>query len=83
MKGTASKDAQDLYVGILDYYANLSGMDITAEQIARRDQFKDANGIICDDSLDAKVLAVQDRFVGEDDPSKKRDHIVEAIALLS
>lgn len=83
MNGTASKEADPLYQGILDYYANLSGLDITAHQIATRDEFKAANGIVCDNGLDAQVLSLQRRYVSEDSPANKKSIILQAITLLS
>lgn len=83
MNGTASKDADPLYQGILDYYANLSGLDITAAQLVTRDKFKADNGIICADELDAQILAFQDRFVNEDSPANKKSIVLQVIALLN
>lgn len=83
MNGTASKDADPLYKGILDYYAGISGLDITASQLATRDKYKAANGIICPDSLDTQVLAIQARFVSEDNPATKVEIVKEVISLLA
>lgn len=83
MNGTASKDADVLYQGIMEYYAGLSGLEITAAQVATRNNFTAAHGIVCDDSLDQKILAIQDQFGNESNPVRRKVLVLQAIALLT
>lgn len=79
MKGTKSKDAAIIYRGILDYYTGLSGLEITIDQITKRDKFVKDAALICDDSLDAQVLSLQDEFVNADGDAAKQKVIVEQV----
>lgn len=82
MKGTESKQANELYQGIVNYYAS-SGLEITADEVAQRDSIIANNGIICDDALDEQVLAIQDEFIAAEDASAQKAAIEKAISLLA
>lgn len=89
MQGTDSKQAEWLFRGIVNYYSDISGSEITAAQVATRDKIIANNGIVCDNSLDAQVLALQDAYVAADDATTPADTkaaqkqaIESAIALL-
>ncbi|HHE5241965.1 TPA: hypothetical protein ACPEZI_006238 [Klebsiella michiganensis] len=84
MTGTESKQADYLYRGIIDYYSNISGLDITEEQIAMRNKFIKESAIVCDDSLDAQVLDLQDEYIAAgDNVSAQKAAIEKVIALLA
>nr|DAV90929.1 MAG TPA: hypothetical protein [Caudoviricetes sp.] len=71
MTGSESRKAQDLFFGIIDYYANLSGTDITEDQLKQRDEIIKSGSIECDDSLDSEILDLQDQFL-----AKKESNII-------
>ncbi|HDX9163502.1 TPA: hypothetical protein RQO67_000801 [Klebsiella michiganensis] len=84
MTGTESKQADYLYRGIIDYYSNISGLDITEEQIAMRNKFIKESAIVCDDSLDAQVLDLQGEYISAgDNVSAQKAAIEKVIALLA
>jgi hypothetical protein len=82
MQGTQSKDADMLYRGILDYYAGISGLEITKEQMERRDKFIVDAVLLCDDSLDETVLSIQERFVMAAGNSAEQNLIIEELISL-
>ena len=83
MKGTSSKDADVLYKGILEYYANISGLSISGEQLQTRDSFIEDGALICEDSLDEEVLKLQEDFITFKGDVQETNKIVEsAISLL-
>lgn len=89
MTGSDAKQADVLYKAIIDYYGNLSGSDITAEQVAQRDKITSSGVIECADSLDSQILALQDDLISADDAattdemqSKRKSAIESAITLL-
>lgn len=83
MKGTSSKDADVLYKGILEYYANISGLSISGEQLQTRDSFIEDGALICEDSLDEEVLKLQEDFITLKGNVQETNKIVEsAISLL-
>lgn len=65
MTGSESRKAQDLFFGIIDYYANLSGTDMTEDQLIQRDEIMKSGSIECDDSLDSEILDLQEQFLAE------------------
>lgn len=65
MTGSESRKAQDLFFGIIDYYANLSGTDMTEDQLIQRDEIMKSGSIECDDSLDSEILDLQEHFLAE------------------
>lgn len=71
MTGSESRKAQGLFFGIIDYYANLSGTDITEDQLKKRDEIMKSGSIECDDSLDSEILDLQDQFL-----AKKESNII-------
>lgn len=71
MTGSESRKAQCLFFGIIDYYANLSGADITEDQLKQRDEIIKSGSIECDDSLDSEILDLQDQFL-----AKKESNII-------
>ncbi|HHR1045907.1 TPA: hypothetical protein ACS3AG_001165 [Klebsiella pneumoniae] len=90
MTGSDSKQAETLFLGIVDYYANISGSDITSAQVIQRDKILKFAGIVCDDSLDSEILLLQDEFISADylptpdETQAKKNHIIEStIKLLS
>ncbi|HAT3749756.1 TPA: hypothetical protein I8622_002747 [Klebsiella oxytoca] len=84
MTGTESRQADYLYRGIIDYYSNISGLDITEEQIAMRNKFIKESAIVCDDSLDAQVLELQDEYIAADGDTSAQKFVIEkVIALLA
>lgn len=89
MTGSDAKQADVLYKAIIDYYGNMSGSDITAEQITQRDKITASGVIECDDSLDSQVLALQDALIAADDAAtteemqaQRKTAIESAITLL-
>lgn len=83
MNGTDSRQADILYRGIIDYYSNISGLDITLEQMTQRNKFITDSAIVCDDSLDERVLALQEEYLAAgDDVSAQKSIIEKAFALL-
>ncbi|HEB9106389.1 TPA: hypothetical protein R1B15_005201 [Klebsiella aerogenes] len=84
MNGTESRKADYLYRGIIDYYSNISGLDITLEQMTQRNKFIMDSAIVCDDSLDEQVLALQDEYIAAgDDVSAQKNIIEKAFSLLN
>ncbi|MBV2179501.1 hypothetical protein KUF61_24430 [Klebsiella aerogenes] len=84
MNGTESRKADYLYRGIIDYYSNISGLDITLEQMTQRNKFIMDSAIVCDDSLDEQVLALQDEYIAAgDDVSAQKSIIEKAFSLLN
>ncbi|EMN0592072.1 hypothetical protein ACQZD5_000202 [Klebsiella aerogenes] len=84
MNGTESRKADYLYRGIIDYYSNISGLDITLEQMTQRNKFIMDSAIVCDDSLDEQVLALQDEYIAAgDDGSAQKNIIEKAFSLLN
>lgn len=83
MNGTDSRQADILYRGIIDYYSSISGLDITFEQMTQRNKFIKDSAIVCDDSLDEQVLALQEEYLAAgDDVSAQKSIIEKAFALL-
>lgn len=84
MNGTESRKADCLYRGIIEYYSNISGIDITLEQITQRDNFITKSAIVCDDSLDGQVMSLQEEYIAADGNLLEQKGIIEeAIELLS
>lgn len=84
MNGTESRKADYLYRGIIDYYSNISGLDITLEQMTQRNKFIMDSAIVCDDSLDEQVLALQGEYIAAgDDVSAQKNIIEKAFSLLN
>ncbi|AML34581.1 hypothetical protein [Klebsiella aerogenes] len=84
MNGTETKQVDYLYRGIIDYFSNISGLDITTEQIKLRDKFITESAIVCDDSLDAQVISLQDEFIAAGgNPEQEKLVIAKALKLLS
>lgn len=83
MKGTQSKEVDRLYRGILQYFEDIGTLNITVEDVAIIQKFKNDHGIICDDSLDEAVIALNDRFALADTVSEKNAIVEEAISILT
>lgn len=79
MNGTDSRQADILYRGIIDYYSNISGLDITLEQMTQRNKFITDSAIVCDDSLDEQVLALQDEYIAAGDNTLEQKDVIEKI----
>lgn len=82
MNGTDSRQADILYRGIIDYYSNISGLDITLEQMTQRNKFITDSAIVCDDSLDEQVLALQEEFLAAGDDISAQKSIIEKVFAL-
>lgn len=83
MQGSDAKQADTLYRGIIEYY-RYSGLGITAAQISQRDALIAQNAVVCDDSLDERVLLLQDEYIAaEGDMDKQRQIIEDVISLLA
>ncbi|HBT3052915.1 TPA: hypothetical protein MBE97_000874 [Klebsiella aerogenes] len=82
MNGTESRKADYLYRGIIDYYSSISGLDITLEQMTQRNKFIMDSAIVCDDSLDGQVLALQDEYIDAGDDVSAQKNIIEKAFLL-
>lgn len=63
MQGTQSKQADALYRGIVDYFSAISGVDITQEQLDQRNRILVNGGIVCNDTLDNKILDLQEKYL--------------------
>ncbi|MEB2849483.1 MULTISPECIES: hypothetical protein [Klebsiella] len=79
MNGTDSRQADILYRGIIDYYSNISGLDITLEQMTQRNKFITDSAIVCDDSLDEQVLALQEEYLAAGDNALEQKAVIEKI----
>lgn len=79
MKGTASIEASVLFRGIMDYYTGLSGLEINANQITKRDHFISDGVLICDDSLDEQIMALQERYILADGNASVQKEIIEEV----
>lgn len=79
MNGTDSRQADILYRGIIDYYSNISGLDITLEQMTQRNKFITDSAIVCDDSLDEQILALQDEYIAAGDDALEQKAAIEKI----
>lgn len=83
MKGTQSKEVDRLYRGILQYFEDIGSLNITVEHVGIIQKFKNDNGIICDDSLDEKILSLNDRFSLADTVEEKNAIVEETISVLT
>ncbi len=90
MHGSDSKQADFLFTAIVEYFSNISGSDITAEQLRKRDTILVNLGIVCDDALDNEILALQERVIISESASTpsegaslKKAAVEEAINLLA
>ncbi|MEL0414551.1 MULTISPECIES: hypothetical protein [Klebsiella] len=79
MNGTDSRQADILYRGIIDYYSSISGLDITFEQMTQRNKFITDSAIVCDDSLDEQVLALQEEYIAAGDNALEQKAVIEKI----
>lgn len=83
MQGTQTKELDRLYRGILQYFDDIGSLNITVEHVALITKFKSDNGIACDDSLDEKMISLNDQFCEADTVEEKNLIIEEAVKLLS
>lgn len=90
MQGTQLRELDVLTRAIMEYYANKSGYDITAEDIATRDLVVPWGMRPFPDSLDEQMLALQEQYVQAQDLSTAEATkaaaeaaVVSAISLLS
>ncbi|MFT4271807.1 MAG: hypothetical protein QM578_12405 [Pantoea sp.] len=90
MTGSDAKQADVLYMAIVDYYGNISGSDITTAQVSQRDKITASGVIECDDSLDAQILSLQKNYIDAENESttelmlsNKKSAVESAIALLT
>jgi len=77
MIGTETKQADSLYRGIMDYYSNISGLDITIDQLTIRNKFISDSAIVCDDSLDEHILSLQNEYIAADGNTSEQRAIIE------
>ncbi|HFT4301684.1 TPA: hypothetical protein ACHV7O_005304 [Klebsiella quasipneumoniae] len=66
MTGSDAKQADVLFKAIVDYYGNMSGSDITTNQVNQRDKIIASGVIECDASLDSQILSLQDELIEAD-----------------
>lgn len=79
MNGTETKQVDYLYRGIIDYYSNISGLDITTEQIKLRNKFISESAIVCDDSLDEQIISLQDEFIAAGGIPEQEKLVIEKV----
>lgn len=83
MNGTESMQVDYLYKGIIDYFSNMSGLDISSSDLIMRDKFIADSAIVCDSSLDDAVIELQDRYIAANNNiALQREIIQETINLL-
>lgn len=90
MTGSDSKQADVLFKAIVDYYGNMSGSDITTNQVNQRDKIIASGVIECDASLDSQILSLQDELIEADNAltteemyARRKSVIETAINLIS
>ncbi|EPS9754127.1 hypothetical protein ACVNBA_001833 [Klebsiella oxytoca] len=79
MNGTETKQVDYLYRGIIDYFSNISGLDITTEQIKLRNKFISESAIVCDDSLDEQIIRLQDEFIAAGGVPEQEKLVIEKV----
>lgn len=82
MQGTESKQVFNLYMAIMRYFEDMSGIEVTELQVRQCDWFLSKGGIVCDASLDSQVIALQDAWALADDYAAKKLIVKQAIDLL-
>ncbi|WP_458020112.1 hypothetical protein [Klebsiella pneumoniae] len=90
MTGSDAKQADVLFKAIVDYYGNMSGSDITTNQVNQRDKIIASGVIECDASLDSQILSLQDELIEADNAltteemyARRKSVIETAINLIS
>lgn len=90
MTGSDAKQADVLFKAIVDYYGNMSGSDITTNQVNQRDKIIASGVIECDASLDSQILSLQDELIEADNAltteemyARRKTVIETAINLIS
>lgn len=83
MQGTQTKELDRLYRGILQYFDDIGSLNITVEHVALIAKFKSDNGIVCDSSLDEKMISLNNQFCSADTVEEKNAIVEETIKLLS
>lgn len=89
MQGTNLRDLDILTRAIMEHYANMSGYDITTQDILDRDKIVPYGLRDFPDEWDAAVLAIQDRYISasdlgtpEDTQAVQKECISQAIQIL-
>lgn len=63
MNSSNSKQVDTLFRAIVEYFSNISGTDLTQNQMRQRDLILGNLGIICDDSLDGEIIKLQEDLI--------------------
>lgn len=89
MQGTKLRDLDILTRATMEHFANMSGYDITAQDIMDRDKVVPYGIRDFPDEWDDAVLAIQDRYISasdlgtpEETQAVQKECIEQAIALL-
>jgi hypothetical protein len=76
MDNSASRDVIQVYRALYDYLVNQE--NLSAEQSLVKSRLEQDQGIICDNSLDSKIFAIQ-ASVANATTDKERDSYLEAL----
>lgn len=76
MDNSASRDVIQVYRALYDYLVNKA--ELTPEQALVKSRLERDQGIICDSSLDSKVLAIQSS-VANASTEEERDGYLDAL----
>lgn len=80
MDNSASRDVIQVYRALYDYLVNKS--ELTPEQSLVKSRLEKDQGIICDSSLDSKVLAIQASVANASTEEEKAGYLDALVSIL-